>query len=57
MKIDSELNFTQTMTYDLLQIKPSDIVRPTKNGKSYFVKGGFDYYHYCCDNLNDVVSD
>lgn len=44
------------MTHDLLQIVPSEIPRPTKQGKTYYAKGDFLYYHYCCDNYNDVVS-
>lgn len=44
------------MTNKRLCIKPSDILRPTKHGKSFFVKGEFDYFHYGCDGLNDVVS-
>lgn len=44
------------MTHDLLRIVPSDIPRPSKHGKSYFAKGDFMYFHYCCDNYNDVVS-
>lgn len=44
------------MTYDLLQIKPSEIPRPTKHGKTYYTKGDFLYFHYRCDNFNDVVS-
>lgn len=44
------------MTHDLLQIKPSEIQRPTKNGKTYYAKGDFTYFHYGCDNYNDVVS-
>lgn len=44
------------MTHDLLQIKPSEIPRPTKHGKTYYTKGDFSYFHYCCDNYNDVVS-
>ncbi|XP_055316574.1 probable Ufm1-specific protease 1 isoform X1 [Sitodiplosis mosellana] len=42
------------MTLDLLQIVPSEIPRPSKHGKSYFSKGDFKYFHYCCDNYNDV---
>lgn len=44
------------MTHDLLQIVPSEIPRPTKHGTTYYVKGDFLYFHYCCDNHNDVVS-
>lgn len=47
---------TIKMTNKLLCIKPSEIIRPTKHGKSYFVQGEFDYFHYGCDGLNDVVS-
>lgn len=49
-------DYIAKMTYKLLCIKPSDIVRPTKNGKTYMSQGDFDYFHYCCDGLNDVVS-
>lgn len=45
------------MTHDLLQIVPSEIPRPTKHGKTYYAKGDFLYFHYCCDNYNDVVSE
>lgn len=45
------------MTHDLLKIVPSDIPRPTKHGKTYYAKGDFLYFHYCCDNYNDVVSE
>lgn len=44
------------MTHDLLRIVPSEIPRPSKYGKSYLAKGDFVYFHYCCDNINDVVS-
>lgn len=44
------------MTHDLLLIKPSEIPRPTKHGKTYFTKGDFLYFHYSCDNYDDVVS-
>lgn len=44
------------MTHDTLRIIPSEIQRPSKHGKSYFAKGDFLYFHYCCDNYNDVVS-
>lgn len=43
------------MAHNLLHIIPSTIQRPTQNGKTYFVKGDFVYYHYRCDNINDVV--
>lgn len=44
------------MTQGLLQINASDIPKPTKHGKTYYAKGDFLYFHYCCDNYNDVVS-
>lgn len=44
------------MSYDLLQIVPSEIPKPTKCGKTYCTKGDFLYFHYGCDNYNDVVS-
>lgn len=44
------------MTHDLLQIKPCEIPRPIKHGKTYYAKGDFLYFHYCCDNYIDVVS-
>lgn len=44
------------MTQGLLQIVASDIPKPTKHGKTYYAKGDFLYFHYCCDNYNDVVS-
>lgn len=50
-KLEKEM----TMECDLLRINPSTIQKPTQNGKSYFVKGDFLYYHYRCDNVNDVV--
>lgn len=48
---------TVEMTNKLLCIKPSEIVRPAKHGKSYFAKGEIDYFHYGCDGINDVVSE
>lgn len=44
------------MTNDLLLIDPLSIPRPTKNGKTYYARGEFDYFHYGCDGINDIVS-
>lgn len=41
------------MTHDLLRIVPSEIPRPSKNGKTFLAKGDFLYFHYCCDNYDD----
>lgn len=56
IECDIVLMYSMTMTHDLLRIVPSEIPRPSKYGKSYLAKGDFVYFHYCCDNINDVVS-
>lgn len=49
-------NDTRFATNNSIGNKPKPKPKPTKHGKTYFANGDFLYFHYCCDNFNDVVS-
>lgn len=45
------------MKYDnLLENVHFGLKNPTEDGKSYFVKGLYSYFHYNCDGFKDSVS-
>lgn len=41
--------------YELYKNIHLNIDDPTAHGKSYLVKGDYQYFHYFCDGYDDVV--
>lgn len=51
-----ELTDDSKYKYSLLKNVTQSVAAPCAEGKSYLTRGNFDYFHYSCDDVNDVVS-
>lgn len=51
MEVDLNMKYD-----DLLENVHLGLKNPTDDGKSYFVKGPYSYFHYTCDGFQDAVS-
>lgn len=43
--------------YNLLKNVSTVVPQPCVEGKSYLTRGDYLYFHYSCDDVNDVVSE
>lgn len=50
-----DLNDSFKYKYDLLKNVSRLVDQPCPEGKSYLARGDFSYFHYSCDDVNDVV--
>lgn len=50
-----DLNDCSKYKYDLLKNVSRLVEQPCPEGKSYLARGDFRYFHYSCDDVNDVV--
>lgn len=50
-----DLNDDSKYKYDLLENVTRLVEPPCTGGKSYLTRGNFRYFHYSCDDVNDVV--
>lgn len=51
MELDLDMKYDDLLENVHFGLKP-----PTNDGKSYFVKGLYSYFHYNCDGFKDSVS-
>lgn len=52
----ASINNKLVYKYNLFKNVHLHLDNPTEHGKSYLVKGDYTYFHYGCDQYNDVVS-